>query len=459
MMRYARRFPADFDSLLRRLQALPRFGEGPGLHRMAVLREALPEDVHGPLPPSIRITGTNGKGSTAAMVAAVLTELGFETGLYTSPHFLHWNERIAVDGEPVGEDHLAPALAWFFEAAEAYGAEHPGDGFSAFEAATAVALHVYGRLRPDALVVEAGMGGRLDPSQIFPGDLVGLTSLDLEHTEVLGETLLEIALDKADLCPDGGVLGVGRIETETSRRLTGSVSLRNVEVLSVPRDASVTVNRVDASGTRFHLTLPPRAWLPELDWQDVHLAFPGAHQADNAALAVLLVREWLAAHGPHVGAGALKDAVRRAFSRVRVPGRMERVGSGEPQVYVDVAHTPEAIRALAATVGEMFGEAFPVLLIGVSQGRDPAMLLRPLVERGDVVVVTRPSARGAEPDHVARAVRSVAPEARIETIGDVESACNRAMGWARDLDRPVLVTGSLFLAQDVGWALAHPTRR
>ena len=446
----------DFDRLLQRLQALPRFGSGPGLHRMAALREALPEDAHGPLPSSIRITGTNGKGSTAAMVAAVLTELGFETGLYTSPHFLHWNERIAVDGEPVGEDELAPALAWFFEAAEAYGAEHPGDGFSAFEAATAVALHVYGRLRPDALVVEAGMGGRLDPTRVFPGDLVGLTSLDLEHTEVLGETLLEIALDKADLCPDGGVLGVGRIEADTLRRLKGSVSLRDIEVLSVAGQAVVRVDRVDASGTRFHLRLPPRAWLPELDWQDLRLALPGAHQADNAALAVLLVREWLAAHGPEIGVGILEDAVRRALPKVRVPGRMEPVGTGDRQVYVDVAHTPEAIRALAATVGEMFGEVSPVLLVGVSRGRDPAALLGPLLERADAVVVTRPSVRGAEPDDVARAVRSLAPEARVEVIEDGECARIRAMAWARDLDRPVLVAGSLFLATDVGRASAHP---
>lgn len=439
----------DPAALLQRLRGLPRFGDGPGLHRMAALMDALPEDARGPLPRSIRITGTNGKGSTAAMSAAILTELGLEAGLYTSPHFLRWNERIAWNGRSVGNADLAAALGWFFEVADAYVSKHPGDSFSAFEAATAAALHVYGRLSLDALVIEAGMGGRLDPTRVFSGTLVALTSLDLEHTEVLGDTLLEIALDKADLCPDGGVLVVGRVEPETLRRLRGSLELREVEVLAVPTDAAPTVRRIDPAGTRFDLTIPPRAWLPKLAWKDLHLSLLGAHQADNAAVAVLLVREWLAAHAPEVDGGTLEEAARRALMRIEVPGRMQRVRPEAPPTYVDVAHTPEAIRALAATVKEVFGEAPPVLLLGVSRGRDPSVLLGPLLERVEDVVLTRPSNRGANPADVARAVEGLAPRVRVEIRVRVDEAWARALELARRQGRPVLVAGSLFLAAEV----------
>lgn len=448
----------NLEPRLQRLQARPRFGDGPGLHRMAALANALPDDAHGPLPPSIRITGTNGKGSTAAMVAAILLDLGFETGLYTSPHFLRWNERIALDGCPVADDELVRALDWFFEVSDAYESRHPGDGISAFEAATAVALHVYGRRRPDALVVEAGMGGRLDPTRMFPGELVGLTSLDLEHTEVLGETLLEIALDKADLCPDGGVLVVGKIEPETLRRLDAAVALRGVETLSLPRHAEVRVHGVDASGTRFGVTIPPRAWLPELRWSDLHLGLPGAHQAGNAAVAILLVREWLAAHGPEVAADSLEASVRRALSGLQVPGRLHRVRQEDPPVYVDVAHTPNAIQTLASTVHELFPSAPPVLLLGASEGRDAAALLAPLLNHAEGAVVTRAPQRGAPTAEVAAAIQRTAPDLRMKIIDDPETAHAAALEWARSAHRAVLVAGSLFLASAaVGWASAHPS--
>lgn len=424
---------------------------------MAWLLDALPDSAGGPLPPALKVAGTNGKGSTAALAAAILTELGFETGLYTSPHFLEWPERIRIDGDPVGEELLAPALTWFFEAAREYAAEFPSDVFSAFEAATAVALHVYGHLDLDALVVEAGIGGRLDSTWAFPGRRVGLTSIDLEHVDLLGKSCIDIALEKAGLCPDGGVLVTGRLPSDVLRRLENALALREVEVVAVERQARLEVRRVTASGTVFDLATAPRGWLPDLDMDEVELALPGRHQAENAAVAVLLVREWLAAHGPEVGAHDLEDAVREAWRKIVLPGRFQRLaapgnGSGAwgAGVWVDAGHTPAALAAVAETSQAAFPEP-PVLLVGTSDGRDPAML-EPLLEHARAAVVTHPTRRGAEPQPVADVLRGLRPGLPVEIHRLPREALEAACGLARRAGCPVLVAGSLFLAGEVAGA-------
>ena len=427
---------------------------------MAWLADALPESAGGPLPPALKVAGTNGKGSTAALAAAVLTELGFETGLYTSPHFLEWPERIRIDGEPVGEERLVPALTWFFEAAREYAAEFPGDHVSAFEAATAVALHVYGHLDLDALVVEAGIGGRLDSTWAFPGRRVGLTSIDLEHVELLGRSTIDIALEKAGLCPDGGVLVTGRLPADVLRRLENALALREVEVLAVERQARLHVRRVSASGTVFDLATTPRGWLPDLDMDEVELALPGRHQAENAAVAVLLVREWLAAHGPEVGAHDLEEAVREAWGKIVVPGRFQRLassGANGSGVWVDAGHTPAALAAVAETSQAAFPEA-PVLLVGTSEGRDPAML-EPLLEHARAAVVTHPTERGAEPQPVADVLRGMRPELPVEVHRQPSEALEAACALARRAGCPVLVAGSLFLAGEVAGSGVGSTAR
>lgn len=410
----------------------------------------MPPEIAAGLPPAIRITGSNGKGSTAALAASVLAELGLSVGMYTSPHFLSWNERFVVDGRPLPDDELEASARWFWEAAEGIGPAVE-ETFSAFEAATAVALRAFGRRRPDVLVVEAGIGGRLDPTRVFEGAVCGLASLDLEHTELLGESLEEIARDKAGLVPDGGVLVVGELGREAegvSAALRGELEPRGARVVPVEEAATWSVGRVNRYGTQMDLKVGP------VDRVGLRVGLHGEHQAANAALAAVLVREWLQRAGGERGrrlaadGEALGEALEAGLARARVSGRFEKVGERAPEVWVDVAHTPAATAALAETVEVVF-ETPPVLLVGVSEGRDPDALLTPLVRTAMAVVATRPAKRGAPARTIADAVSKLRPDLYVPAVEPVEAALREARDRAREQGTVVLVCGSFFLAAEV----------
>lgn len=453
-------------SALDQLARLPRFGDGPGLHRMAALRDALAaaEGSHRAPPPAIRITGSNGKGTVAHLTAALLHELGLSTGLYISPHFLRFEERFQVDGEPLRRDEVEDAAGRVLEAVERYLGDHPEDEVAAFEAWTAMAWDLLRRRRLDAIVAEAGIGGRFDSTRIFPGAVSALTSLEVEHSDLLGPEPIDIAYDKADLCADGGVMVRGEVDGEIARRLTGALALRGARLLPVGEAMSWEVREVGPDGMRVDLASRDGS----IELPDLELTLVGRHQALNAALAVQLVREWLERH-PTGGdlRERLPDAIRRAFARIRVPGRFQRldapalwralgVGDG-PEVFVDVAHTAASLSALAATVGEALPERPLVLAVGVSRDRSPEMLA-PLLRRAAAVVCTSSLYRCEPSVNLERAVASHAPRALTKTAAFVDLGLPAARELAAQLPRdpdcgpdadPVLlVAGSYFLAAE-----------
>jgi len=445
-------------SALDRLRELPRFGDGPGLHRMEALREAL-ADAEGPtetLLSAIRITGSNGKGTVAHLVAALLRELGFSAGLYTSPHFLRFEERFQIDGEPVPQAELEEPAKRVLRAIEGYLEIHPDDRVSGFEALTATAYELFRRRRLDVVVAEAGIGGRFDSTRIFPGAVTALTSLELEHTDLLGPEPIDIAYDKADLCPDGGVMVRGELDREIARRLAGALALRGARLQPVGGMLSWEVREVRPDGMRVELESPDGA----LAVPDLELALVGRHQALNAALAVQLVREWLA-RNPAGGdpEPRLPDAIRRAFALVRVPGRFQRldaaplwqrlVAGAGPEVWVDVAHTPVSSAALAATVGEALAGRPVVLVAGASRGRDPEMLA-PVLGQAAGVVCAVSRYRGESSEILGSVARRHAPGRPRVIAGSVEEGLIEARELAARLgpDPVLLVTGSYFLAAE-----------
>jgi dihydrofolate synthase / folylpolyglutamate synthase len=428
------------------LLARPKFGDGPGLHRMAALTAALRASDWWQHLDALKVTGSNGKGSVARMLEAIFGALNLPIGLYTSPHIWRFNERIRVDGSDIDDGALDRAAGRALADIADYEAQWPGDAVGAFEAFTLTGVHAFADAGLSSIVAEAGIGGRLDSIRALPGRVVALTSIDLEHTELLGPTALAIALDKADLVPDGGVLVVGLLEAELVRRLAGYLAVRGVRVVSVAAHASASAPRYRDGTMRADLAV----WGQE--WPDQPLALIGAHQCENALLAILAARVWLQERALWPGDLAFHAAVARALAAVENPGRLQRVGV-DPPIYVDVAHTPDAARRVAEFVRAALGDRPLVLLTGGSANKDIAGMALHLMPLADSIFATSAHHRGAPVARVAELARLCAPDTPLLVEPDIVAAAEMARAAAKAVGGRVLVAGGLFLAIEAAAAL------
>ncbi len=428
------------------LLALPRFGSGPGLARMLELCAELRQRPWLRRLDAIKVAGSNGKGSVCAMVASILGQLGVGHGLYTSPHFLDFEERVTVDGEPIAPRQLAAAVDWLRGRRASYRAAHPSEAIGFFEATTAAALHHFAAREPETVVAEAGLGGRFDPTRALPGSVTALTALDLEHTALLGETLVEIAREKAALAQRGSTLVVGHVDAEALQALEHHCRSREVRLLAAG-EAS-TIGRIEMAGERQRVDLEAA----DLHLPDLEIALLGEHQAANAAVAALVVREWLERHRPDLARIELEAAVRRGLAGVACPGRFERLHR-DPDVFVDVGHTPGAVRAIARTVRQALGEQPVLLVLGISADKDAEAIVDPLLEVAGRVICTRARHRGAEARELAALVRRRKPAVAVATEETVESAMTHAVETAEAEGMAVLVAGGLFVAAEAAAVL------
>lgn len=414
----------------------PQYGSGIGLHRMCWLADRLPKrDWLGSLD-AIHITGSNGKGSTALILANILGELGVRCGRYTSPHLSDFRERIAVGSELIAPGDLARSCGWLERALDEWSQRFPNDEISSFEAATAVALHHFDEVRPETVVCEAGIGGRHDPTRIVPGAVSVLTAVELEHTAVLGDREELIAYDKADLAPRGGLLIAGPLAPDLRRRLAGYTRVGGITLEDTPAVTSVSPK---GDGLRFslehgHLTL-----------DDLHLPAIGAYHAVNAACAIAAALAWCGVHRPKIADAELEGAIRSGLGRSVLPGRLERIDSSPP-TYIDIGHTPGATSQVAATIAA-FSDRALLLVTGASEDRPVETILAPLVNVADEVICTRARHRGATVERVAAAVRHGGrePLASAETV---EQAMSLAREHAVAKGQAILVAGGLFLAME-----------
>jgi dihydrofolate synthase / folylpolyglutamate synthase len=429
-----------------RLYALPKFGAGVGLHRVAALLADVRESPWMAGLDAIKVTGSNGKGSVCAMTAAILGALGVSTGLYTSPHLRAFRERIVVGGEPISDADLERALEWVEPRVAAYHRAHPGDTIGAFEAYTAMAMSHFAEVRPRALVVEAGIGGRYDATRLVPGSITALTSVDLEHTAILGATTDLIAYDKADLCPDGGVLVAGALAPDLDRRLAAYCELRRIRLV---RGACAAVIRSFALGDS-HMTADVE--IDGLRLRDLRIALQGEHQVMNAIVAVLLVRAWASRHLPGLAPEDLEPAIRRGLAEVRWPGRFECVHH-DPDVYIDVGHSPGAIDVLARTVRAALPGRRILLVTGVSYDKAVEPIVGGLLGLASEVICTRAHHKGSPVSDIERIVRAAAPHLPARVAPTIEEAMEMAVRRASEAGMTVLVAGGLFLCAEAAEAL------
>lgn len=386
-----------YRTLLERLFAARRFGVDLSLDRIRALLCRL-GDPHLAIEQRVAIAGTNGKGSTAAFVAAIGRATGARVGVFSSPHLVRFAERFAIDGVPASETAIAAAA----EATRSAG----GDQLTFFEQCTAIAAQLFAAAGVELGIFEVGLGGRLDATAALGSPLVVITGVSYDHCDVLGHELATIAAEKAGAIAPGGtaVIGLGG-EPESpellARAARNAGASRVVAVTAADRDA-----------------VPPA------------LAIEGEHQRDNAAAALVAARE--------LGIG--EEAIAAGLGAATIAGRLERLQLGGVEIILDGAHNVDGARALARWLAR--ARTATTAIVAVSSGRDPAALLAPLAGVVDRVVACALSGdRGVDAEAIAEAAAVVLPGAAIERAAGVAEALARARATATGR---VLVCGSLY---------------
>ena len=373
--------------------------------------------------PVVHLTGTNGKGSTARILTSLLVAKGLSVGTYTSPHLERFNERIAWNGEPISD-------AAFVEIIDAVASiervmEEPP---TVFEILTAAAFRWFADVAVDAGVIEVGLGGRWDATNVADAQVAVVTNVSLDHAETIGPTLVDIATEKAGIVKPGSTLVLGETDPTLADIFKAAPA---AEVWERDRDFGCEANRLAHGGRLLDLRTQGASYA------DVYLPLHGAHQGENAAIA-------LAAAEAFFESPLDAEVVEDAFAGVRVPGRLEVVGR-QPLVILDGAHNPAGAAAAAEAIAEEFGNsAAKVLVVGLLQGRDPMEMLEALEARGAraLVACPAPSPRTLPPAEVAAAARAIGVDS--ETAGSVPEALARALAVASP-DDLVLVSGSLYV--------------
>lgn len=427
--------PLTYPEATAYLYGLRRFGWRPGLASIERLL-ALVGDPQAGLP-ALHVGGTNGKGSTAAMLAAILRAAGLRTGLYTSPHLLRFTERIRVDGRPMGEAEVVEAVARLAAACagqftEDPAAPSPGDRLphpTFFELTTAMAFLHFAQQRVDVGVVEVGLGGRLDATNVLRPRLALLTNVGFDHREYLGETLEQIAGEKAGIIKPGCpvVTGAEGAALAVFRRVA---ALRGAPLLALREAYAWTVRHAGLEGTTFDLSGPGGAYAA------LRIPLAGRHQVGNAALAVAAA-EALAIQGFRID----EAAIRRGLESVRWPGRLTLV-PGRPRTLLDGAHNPPGAAALAAFLSEHRSRLGRLhLVFGVLRDKAWGEMLATLLPWAAAVVLTRPATERAEdPAALARAIPALAGAPLRPEVAQAIEAARRLAGP----EDTILITGSLY---------------
>lgn len=395
--------------------------------------------------PSVHLTGTNGKTSTARMIDALLRAHGLRTGRYTSPHLETVRERISLDGEPVDEQRFVDTYQEVAPVAELLDARNP-ESLTYFDLTTAMAFAAFADAPVQAAVVEVGLGGAEDATNVLHAGVCVVTPVGLDHTEWLGDTLSDIGHAKAGIIHPGATVVTAAQPEEAAR----AVLERCAEVgATLAREGSEfgVLRRSVAVGGQV-LTLQG---LGET-YEDVFLPVHGAHQAQNAAVALAATEAFLGAGAD--GKALEADLVREGFADAAVPGRLERVRTA-PTILLDAAHNPHGMAATVTALGEEFTFRRLVAVVATLEEKDATGLLELLEPVVDAVVVTRNSStRTMSPPRLGSLAVEVFGEDRVSAARDLPDAIESAVTLAEaDLAGElsgvgVLITGSVVTVAD-----------
>lgn len=417
---------------------LPKYGDGVCLARMAALLDAIEIDRARLQRVSVVVTGSNGKGSTAAMCAQIGRAYGLRTGLFTSPHLVRFNERVQVDGVEIGDETFV-RLQRRIETAIAGVSKQLGQQFGAFEALFALACLHFQESGCDFAVFEAGIGGRYDPVRLIGASETCVTSVDYEHVELLGNTLELIASDKSDACAAGGSIVYGENCRALREHLVEYNRWRGCTPLFVRDDIRIDNEVTAAPGQRFDFRFGHH------DFHGVEVSLPGAFQTNNSAIAATLFLLWLQREQPRKAPDQIEAAIRTGLREARWPGRLEVI-QRDPLTVIDVGHTPDGIRQSLAGLAAIHGAEDWILVTGVSRDKKADEIVGALAPAFDTIIATAAHHKGADANSIATTARRTNSRADIHVAATIQEAVRLSQERAASQKKRVYVAGGLFLA-------------
>lgn len=396
---------------------------------------------------TVHITGTNGKSSTARMVERLVREHGLRTGRFTSPHLTSVTERIAVDGEPLTPERFVEVfedVAPYIGVADRESQEKGGPRLSFFEVLTVMAFAAFADAPVDVAIIEVGMGGTWDSTNVVDGEVAVITPVAMDHERWLGSTIEEIATEKSGIIKKDAVAVIAEQPDAALEPILARAHSVNAHLIREGVDLDVADRRIAVGGQLLDLRTPAGVYT------EVFLPLHGAHQAHNALLA-LAATEALLSGGRALGA----EIVEAAFADVDAPGRLEVVRSS-PTVLVDVAHNPAGAEAMVDALGESFNLERVVAVVAVMADKDSEgflSVLEPVI--AEIVVTRNSSDRSAEPEDLAEVAREVFGEDRVHVADRLDEALQIAADLAEAdetagaaVGTGVLVTGSVVTVAD-----------
>lgn len=396
---------------------------------------------------SVHVAGTNGKGSVAAMVASMLMSCGFRVGLFTSPHMVSFTERIRINNSQISEAEVVKLTEEIKEKISAVAARIGEPTF--FEFVTVMAFLYFARNNLDWSVIEVGMGGRLDATNLIQPEVSVITGISYDHKEFLGNSLTDIASEKAGIIKNGVPVVCSKQEPEVELLLHKKADAASSPFFIYGKDFSGALRSTDITGTSFDYHSEGHTFT------DLHVLLAGEHQVINACVAVqafLLCSEHGAQRATLQPAfGSTSDAVREGLAAARWQGRLELVDGdpGDTPIILDGAHNPHAASALAQFIGKQFMTYRVILIAGIMSDKDIAGILAPLLPLASDIIFTAPNyGRSAPPALLAEHAASLGFKSIVApSISDAIAAAKKIVfSQPLNLSSPavILITGSFF---------------
>lgn len=411
----------DYNEAIAFIENTYRFGSRPGLETITRLLDLMGNPYRGFK--SVHVAGTNGKGSTSAYIASILKEAHFSVGLYTSPHLERLTERVKVSGEEIGQGDVAEITGYVKECIEAMlkeGFPHPTE----FEVITAIGFEYFKRKGVRYAVVEVGMGGRLDATNVLTPEVSVITPISLDHVQVLGRDLVSIAREKAGIIKDGVPVVCGLQQYEVKETIREICRDREAPFINIG-DGSIMNQRPCGGGQVFDFSWQGR------EYKDIRINLIGRHQADNAALALVAGLEL----------GIPEGTIREGLKKAKWPGRME-VLRKDPIVLIDGAHNVEGAKALVEGLKQFFPGKRVLLVLGMLKDKDVERVSEILATYADRVVTVSPlSPRAMDPRQLRDIVKRY--NKNVVCADSVEQAIENHM--VLSAEEMIVFSGSLYM--------------